>query len=43
MLKKTLFINECERRVVVDPEVTLAEVLRTQMFLTGTKVGCGKG
>ncbi|QOX62683.1 2Fe-2S iron-sulfur cluster binding domain-containing protein [Anoxybacterium hadale] len=43
MLKKTLFINESEKRVVVDPEVTLAEVLRTQMFLTGTKVGCGKG
>lgn len=43
MLKKTLFINESEKRVVVDPEVTLAEVLRNQMFLTGTKVGCGKG
>ncbi|HWQ77606.1 MAG TPA: 2Fe-2S iron-sulfur cluster-binding protein [Anaerovoracaceae bacterium] len=43
MLKKTLFINEIEKRVVVDPEVTLASVLRNQMFLTGTKVGCGKG
>lgn len=43
MLKKTLFINESEKRVVVDPEVTLAEVLRKQMFLTGTKIGCGKG
>ncbi|MDF2653918.1 MAG: mop [Bacillota bacterium] len=43
MLKKTLFINESEKRVVVDPEVTLAEVVRKQMFLTGTKIGCGKG
>ena len=43
MLKKTLFINGVEKRVVVDPEVTLARVLRNQMFLTGTKVGCGKG
>jgi aldehyde oxidoreductase len=43
MLKKTLFINGVEKRVVVDPEVTLASVLRNQLFLTGTKVGCGKG
>ncbi|WP_051280160.1 2Fe-2S iron-sulfur cluster-binding protein [Anaerovorax odorimutans] len=43
MLKKTLFINGVEKRVVVDPETTLASVLRNQMFLTGTKVGCGKG
>ena len=43
MLKKTLFINGVEKRVIVDPEVTLASVLRNQMFLTGTKVGGGKG
>ena len=43
MLKKTLFINGVERRVVVDPEVTLARVLRKQLFLTGTKVGSGGG
>ncbi len=43
MLKKTLFINGAEKHVVVEPEVTLASVLRNQMFLTGTKVGCGKG
>jgi aldehyde oxidoreductase len=43
MLKKTLFINGVERRVVVDPDAALANVLRNQMFLTGTKVGCGKG
>jgi aldehyde oxidoreductase len=43
MLKKTLFINGSGQRVVADPEATLASVLRNQMFLTGTKVGCGKG
>ncbi len=43
MLKKTLSINGMEKRVVVDPKVSLASVLRKQMFLTGTKVGCGKG
>lgn len=43
MLKKTLFINGVERHVVVDPDVSLASVLRNQMFLTGTKAGCGKG
>lgn len=43
MLKKTLFINETEKRVVADPETTLASFLRKQMFLTGTKSGCGKG
>jgi len=43
MLKKTLFINGNEKRVVAEPETTLANVLRNQMFLSGTKVGCGKG
>ena len=43
MLKKTLMINGVETRVVVDPEVTLARMLRNQLFLTGTKLGCDKG
>ncbi len=43
MLKKTLFVNGVEKRVVVDPEATLANVLRKQLLLLGTKVGCGKG
>ena len=43
MLKKTLFINGSGQRIVADPEATLASVLRNQLFLTGTKVGCGKG
>ena len=43
MLKKTLLINGVEIRAVVDPNATLAEFLREQMHLVGTKVGCNKG
>lgn len=43
MLKKTLFINGVENRLVLDPEATLANVIRKQVHLTGTKLGCGKG
>ena len=27
----------------VDPALSLAEFLREKMYLTGTKIGCGKG
>ncbi|SMP51871.1 molybdopterin-dependent aldehyde oxidoreductase [Anoxynatronum buryatiense] len=43
MLKKKVFVNGVQRSVVVDPEATLAQLLRKQMCLTGTKVGCGIG
>lgn len=43
MFKKTVFINGVQRVVVVDPETTLAQLVRKQIGLTGTKVGCGKG
>jgi len=43
MIKKTLYINGVEKRLEVDPEATLANVLRGQLLLTGTKIGCGKG
>jgi len=43
MLKKILVINGIIRNVIVSPEASLADVLRKQLFLTGTKVGCGKG
>ncbi len=43
MLKKFLVINGLRKMMVVDPEATLAEVLRKQLLLTGTKVGCNKG
>lgn len=43
MEKKTLFINGVVQTVIVDPETSLANVIRKQQGLTGTKVGCGKG
>lgn len=43
MLKKVLKINGVLRTVIVNPETSLADVLRKQLSLTGTKVGCGKG
>jgi len=43
MIKKYLSINGKSQFVVVDQEETLANVLRGQLHLTGTKVGCGEG
>lgn len=41
MITKTLFINGVKKNLNVDPEETLASVLRKQLLLTGTKLGCG--
>ena len=41
MLKKAINVNEVPRTMVVDPEASLADVIRGQLGLTGTKVGCG--
>ncbi|SDF34908.1 molybdopterin-dependent aldehyde oxidoreductase [Sporomusa acidovorans] len=43
MQKKVLHINGLERTLIVDPEATLANVLREQLLLTGCKVGCNQG
>lgn len=43
MIKKTMVINGEKRTLIVDPEASLADVLRKQMLLTGCKVGCGQG
>ncbi|MGD9209484.1 MAG: molybdopterin-dependent oxidoreductase [Desulfobacteraceae bacterium] len=43
MIRRILKINGIEKTVVVDPDTSLAAVLREHLFLTGTKVGCGKG
>ncbi|HWR03730.1 MAG TPA: molybdopterin cofactor-binding domain-containing protein [Humidesulfovibrio sp.] len=43
MLKMVLNVNGIPRPLVVDPEDTLADVLRGQLMLTGVKVGCGQG
>jgi len=41
MQKKHLIVNGMPRTVVVDPEASLAQVLRKQLGLTGVKIGCG--
>ena len=39
----TLRVNGEERHLAVEPRQTLAEVLRFDLGLTGTKVGCDRG
>jgi aldehyde oxidoreductase len=43
MQKVTLTINGMSKTMIVDPEATLADVLRKQALLTGTKVSCNDG
>jgi len=42
MIKKNVVINGIPQTLIVDGEVTLANVLRGQLHMTGTKIGCGK-
>ncbi len=41
MEKKVLKVNGIAKTVIANPEASLADVLREQLGLTGTKVGCG--
>ncbi|MEA4907509.1 MAG: molybdopterin cofactor-binding domain-containing protein [Anaerolineaceae bacterium] len=43
MLKKTFIINGVSRTVEVTEKASLADVLREQLLLTGTKVSCNDG
>lgn len=43
MIKKELVINGILHRLVVNAEDTLATVIRNNLGLTGTKVGCNEG
>jgi len=43
MIKKELVVNGIAKRLVVNGEDTLATVLRANLGLTGTKVGCNEG
>jgi len=38
-----LHVNGADRRASVEPRATLAEVLRVDMGMTGTKIGCDRG
>ncbi|MDR2162310.1 MAG: molybdopterin-dependent oxidoreductase [Desulfovibrio sp.] len=42
MIQKQFSVNGVERTVFVDPDAVLSTVLREQLGLTGTKVGCGE-
>jgi len=43
MNQKVFFVNGVERNVILSADATLADVLRKQLKLTGTKVGCDQG
>ena len=43
MIKKVINLNGGSKTLVCEADVSLADVLREQFGLTGTKVGCGKG
>ncbi len=42
MMKRTLHVNGVPRTVIVEAGQSLANVLREQLGLTGTKIGCGQ-
>jgi aldehyde oxidoreductase len=43
MIRKVLNVNGVEKVLIVEAEASLAKVLRENLFLTGTKIGCAKG
>ncbi len=43
MINKRIVVNGVAKNVVTDAEATLATVLRNDLGLTGTKIGCGEG
>ena len=43
MIKKSILVNGVPKEVVAASDDSLANVLREQLGLTGTKVGCGEG
>ncbi len=42
-VKITLKVNGADRQLQVEPRTTLAEALRINLDLTGTKIGCDRG
>ena len=43
MIKRTVNVNGVNRKIVAAADDSLASVLREQLGMTGTKVGCGQG
>ncbi|ACN16935.1 Mop2 [Desulforapulum autotrophicum HRM2] len=42
-LNKKIYINSIPQTVIADADTSLAEVIRQNLGLTGTKIGCNKG
>ena len=42
-LRKSIKVNGCPHHVVASPDAMLVNVIRKQLGLTGTKLGCGSG
>ena len=43
MQEKILIVNGIERKIIADPDAFLSDVLRNQLHMVGTKVGCAQG
>ncbi|MDR1487568.1 MAG: molybdopterin-dependent oxidoreductase [Deltaproteobacteria bacterium] len=43
MIQKQIIVNGVPHNIFVDQDTSLAKVLREQLHLLGTKVGCGEG
>ena len=43
MIKSTIILNGTPKVLIAAAEESLATVLREQLGMTGTKVGCGQG
>ncbi|MDO4786677.1 MAG: molybdopterin-dependent oxidoreductase [Fretibacterium sp.] len=43
MQQRRFYVNGIERNLILDGETPLSTVIREQLHLTGTKVGCGLG
>ncbi|MBM3299380.1 MAG: 2Fe-2S iron-sulfur cluster binding domain-containing protein, partial [Deltaproteobacteria bacterium] len=43
MIRKVINLNGTNKSLICDGEASLPEVIREQLGLTGTKVGCGSG
>jgi len=41
--QKILIVNGVEKNIIFNPNAFLADILREQLHLTGTKVGCAQG
>jgi aldehyde oxidoreductase len=41
--KKSIWVNGAPRTIIADPGKSLAQIIRSNLGLTGTKVGCNKG